>query len=45
LPDQESNPLLYGGNTSGVGGDGAYDDYVVDITATQEAWDPGRTQD
>ena len=31
--------------TSGMGDDGAYDDYVVDIIVAQKAWDLGLTQD
>ena len=50
LPGQESNFLLQGGDSFGTGDDdvadaGADDDYVADITAAREAWDPRPTQD
>ena len=38
-------PSSVGGDTSGVGNDEADDDYIVDITTVQEAWDLGPTQD
>jgi len=32
-----------GGDTSGVGNNGADDDYIVGIIAAQKAWDPRPT--
>jgi len=50
LPDQESSFLLYWGDTFGTGNDDAAetradDDYIVDTTIAQEAWDVGPIQD
>ena len=36
---------IEGGDTSGMGNNGADDDYIAGITIAHEAWDPGPTQD